>query len=117
MGRRSKSVVPTFPDDENGDVLRRMVEHGDDITQPRTIDFCFVFADRIRALEFAALIEERDMVVCISYYEERDGWEVVVQRYMLPTHEDVTRLEHSLTQRAESVGGEADGWGCMQVDS
>ena len=33
--------APHFPDDENGDVLRRMHEHGDDLSQPRMMDFCF----------------------------------------------------------------------------
>jgi Regulator of ribonuclease activity B len=106
-----------FPDDENGQVLRRMFEQGDDLSKPRIVDFCFAFAERRQALEFAAIVEERDLEVCISYYEERDGWEAIVKRYMVPTHEDITRLELSLTERAVSVGGEADGWGCMQVDT
>jgi hypothetical protein len=116
MGKRSKPVAPNFPEDENGEVLRRMFEHGDDLSKPRIVDFCFAFAGRSRALEFAAIVEERDLEVCISFYEERDGWQVIVKRYMLPTHADITSLELSLTKRAVSVGGEADGWGCMQVD-
>ena len=31
-----------FPDDENGDVLRRMAANGDDLTRPRNIDFTVV---------------------------------------------------------------------------
>ncbi len=34
-----------LPDDENGDVLRRMMEKGDDLTRPRDIDFSVLFAD------------------------------------------------------------------------
>jgi hypothetical protein len=116
MGRLSKPVAPNFPDDENGEVLRRMFEQGDDLSKPRIVAFCFAFADRSQALEFAAAVEERDLEVCISFYEEWDGWEVIVKRYMVPTHADISGLELSLTERTESVGGEADGWGCMQVD-
>ena len=117
MGRRSKRVAPSFPNDENGQVLRRMFEQGDNLSKPRIVDFCFAFADRSQALEFASLVEERDLEVCISFYEERDVWQAIVKPYMVPTHVDITRLELSLTKRAVSAGGEADGWGCMQVDS
>ena len=34
---------------------------------------------------------------------------------MIPTHQGVTALESVLAARAESVHGEADGWGCMMV--
>ena len=42
-------------------------------------------------------------------------WQVTVKRYMIPTYRDVTALELSLASQAESVGGKADGWGCMMV--
>ena len=108
--------APNFPDDENGVVLRRMYERGDDLSKPRMVDFCFVFSDRRQALAFAEIVDHRDLEVSISYYEEREMWEVVVRRHMIPTHEAITLLESDLTEKAESVGGEPDGWGCMQID-
>jgi hypothetical protein len=42
-----------LPDDENGDVLRRMVAKGDDLTRPRNIDFSVLFADEGSAEKFA----------------------------------------------------------------
>jgi Regulator of ribonuclease activity B len=42
-----------FPNDVNGDVLRRMEARGDDLTRPRNIDFTVVFADAISADQFA----------------------------------------------------------------
>lgn len=110
------STSPDFPNDENGDVLRRMYQNGDDLTQPRMMDFCFVFPERRQALAFAEIVDGRDLEVCISYYEERDLWETIVKRHMIPLHREITTLELALTAQAESVGGEADGWGCMQVD-
>jgi hypothetical protein len=104
-----------FPDDANGDVLRQMYEEGDDLLKPRRMDFCFVFPQRTQALEFAAIVDEQDMEVCISYYEEREMWQVIVQRMMVPTHSAITSLEMDLTHRAKVVGGEPDGWGGMIV--
>lgn len=93
-----------------------MYKHGDDLSQARMIDYCFIFPQRKQALAFAKLVNEREFEVCISYYEERDMWEAIVKRFMVPTHGDITNVETDLTARAETVGGEADGWGCMQVD-
>jgi hypothetical protein len=108
--------TPSFPNDENGDVLRRMFEGGDDMSQPRIIDFCFAFPKRKQALAFAEILDDRDLEVCISYYEEREMWQTIVKRYMVPTHRGITQLELSLAAHAQAVGGKPDGWGCMQVD-
>lgn len=108
--------LPEFPDDENGDVLRRLLSRGDDLASPRIIDFCFIFPERGQALAFAELVDDRDLSVCISFYEAREIWQVIVKRCMIPTHEQITALELILAHRAESVGGNADGWGCMHVD-
>jgi hypothetical protein len=40
--------APPFPEDENGDVLRRMYDGGDDLSQARIIDVCFIFPERNR---------------------------------------------------------------------
>lgn len=110
-------TMPTgFPDDANGAVLRRMHEGGDDLQQPRMIDFCFIFPERRQALAFAKLVDDRELEVCISFYEQRDVWQGIVKRNMLPTHDGITALETLLAGHAESVGGAADGWGCFRMD-
>jgi hypothetical protein len=88
--------APQFPDDENGDVLRQMYDDGDDLTQPRMMDFCFAFLERRQALGFAEIVDDRDLEVCISYYEEREMWQVIVHRHMIPTHQDITAMEARL---------------------
>ena len=102
-----------LPNDENGNVLRRMLEDGDDLSKARTIDFCFIFPERGQALAFAEMVDDRELEVCISYNEERNLWDAIVKRHMVPTHRDITAFEVSLASQAESVGGEADGWGCF----
>lgn len=93
-----------------------MQDNGDDLAQPRMMDFCFAFPERRQAIAFAEIVDDRELTVCISYYEEREMWQAIVNRYMIPTHRDITELESVLTVHAETVGGEPDGWGCMQVD-
>jgi hypothetical protein len=106
---------PQFPGDANGAVLRRMLNHGDDLSKPRVMDFCFIFALRKQALAFAELVDEHELEVYISYYPGRESWQAIVHRHMIPTHHDITALESDLAGRAEQVGGKADGWGSMAV--
>ena len=61
------SAHPRFPDDENGVVLRRMWDGGDDLSQPRNMDFNYIFPERRQALAFAEIVDDRDLEICISY--------------------------------------------------
>jgi len=109
------SAPSQIPNDENGDVLRLMIKNGDNLSQPRMMDFCYIFPERRQALAFAEIVDDRELEVCISYKKERDMWDAIVKRYMIPTHQDITTFELSLAAHAESVGGEADGWGRIAV--
>lgn len=101
--------------DENSSILRQMRENGDSLINPRMIDFCFVFPERKQALAFAEMLDDRDLKVCISYFNERAMWQAIVHRYMAPICEEITSIEQRLSGCAESVGGKADGWGCFIV--
>ena len=104
-----------FPDDDNGAVLRRMHDGGDALTKPRIIDYCFAFPARSQAIEFAALVPEPEYEACISFYQERDMWQVIIKKHMIPSHGAISAIETDLAARAQSVGGEPDGWGCMRI--
>ena len=108
--------TPQFPNDDNGNVLRRMYVGGDDLTQPRMIDYCFIFPDRQLALAFARAVDDEDSIVCISLSKYRKVWQAIVQRFMIPEHARIAAIEVELSGKAEAVGGKADGWGCMRVN-
>ena len=107
---------PEFPNDLNGDVLRRMYAGGDDLTQPRMIDYCFIFPDRQQALAFARAVDDENSVVCISLSKYRKVWQVIVQRFMIPEHAHIAAIEAELGGKAGDEGGKADGWGCIRVN-
>ena len=106
-----------YPDDANGDVLRRMEASGDDLTCARPIEFTVVFpsektstqfAEQVRTLGFAASAELTKTV-------ENCPWDVVVVRHMAPSHEEIRAFEDSLQRLADAFGGHSDGWGCLSV--
>jgi Regulator of ribonuclease activity B len=105
-----------FPDDENGDVLRRMQGGGDDFTKPRDIDFSVVFPSEIAAGEFASHFRGSGFKVTIQEWDGQQelSWDVTVTRYMLPTHTGITEVEETLEEVAAPLGGRNDGWGCIR---
>ena len=115
MSLKNMNNQPEFPNDLNGDVLRRMHAGGDDLAQPRMIDYCFIFPNRQQALAFVGAVDDEHSVVCISLSKYRKIWQVIVQRFMIPEHAHITAIETELGGKAEAEGGKVDGWGCMQV--
>ncbi len=110
------NAIPQFPNDENGRVLRRMYDDGDDLSRSRIVDFCFVFPNREQALAFVrAVADETIFETCLSWYGKDAKWEVIVKRDMVPDHAIITAMESALTSKAIKVDGRADGWGCMQI--
>lgn len=111
------TAAPHLPDDENAEVLRRMIESGDDLTLPRDIDFFFLFPTFAQAEAFATEAAALDDVgVGLAAPTDGPETEVRVVRHMVPTHAGITVLESELWVMAQSHGGEADGWGCEQID-
>jgi hypothetical protein len=103
------------PNDDNGDVLRRMEAHGDDLSRSRDIDFNVVFPNEALATAFAQQVreEENRATVRLAKVVETHPWEVLVVRHMIPTHSGITQFEHELQKWAEPFGGYTDGWGCI----
>ncbi len=106
-----------IPDDENGEVLKRMVEDGDDLTLERPVEFFHVFADEEQANAFAAAAAEMPSVAVEEpEVDDEDVWQVCVIRVMAPQHAAITESERQLGALAETYGGYADGWGCSPAD-
>lgn len=108
--------IDQFPDDENGDVLRRMQEGGDDLSKPREIDFTVVlpsedaarnFGDHFTAAGYDVKVENAGTVAELP-------WDVVVVKHMLPDHAGITAFEEELEEVAAPLGGRNDGWGCFE---
>lgn len=106
----------TFPDDDNGDVLRNMLRNGDDLSEARMLDFEHIFPSDEKALAFVARALTQTDQVRLSWYEDARCWNVQVSRYMVPEHKAIGELESHLRALAREHGGDSDGWGCLQID-
>jgi hypothetical protein len=103
------------PNDDNGDVLRRMEADGDDLSRPRDIDFNVVFPDEAKAEEYAKQIRQNGYkaTVRLATVVKTHPWEVLVVKNMIPTHSGITEFEQELQDIANPFGGHNDGWGCF----
>lgn len=104
-----------YPNDANGDTLRRMEAAGDDLTKPRKIDFAVTFANERSAEQFARHFRVLGYEVLVEPAEAGEDfhWDVIVTRHMVPVHEEIGRFEDLLQSVADDWGGHNDGWGCF----
>lgn len=100
-----------FPDDTNGDVLRRMEAGGNDRTRPRNIDFAAVFADESSAEKFAEHFRKLGHKVSMKRCETDRNlpWNVIVVQHMVPSHKGITNFESLLQSVADRGRGQTDG--------
>jgi hypothetical protein len=93
-----------YPNDANGDVLRRMEAKGDDF-RPRNIDFTVVFADENSAEEFAKHFGALGHTVSV----EKTGtskdlpYDVRVVKHMAPSYDGISNFEDVLQIVGEGV--------------
>jgi hypothetical protein len=111
-----------IPNDVNGDVLRRLLASGDNLSIARNIDFEIIFPDERSGMQFIDDIEEKFDEVRIRLRDEEFrtrglDWNVTACVVMVPNHKDISELEDFLETAASPYGGEIDGWGCFTVES
>jgi hypothetical protein len=77
-----------YPDDDNGDVLRRLEGQGDDLTKVRNIDFSVVFPHESAAENFAKHFRAQGYAASVYFAEEMKyfPWNVTVVKNMVPLH-------------------------------
>lgn len=108
-----------YPNDVNGDVLRRMEAKGDDLTRPRDIDFIVVFADASSAEQFAEHFRALRHKVSVQHTatDQDLPWDVRVVQHMASSYDGISDFEDLLQSVAEGWGGRNDGWGCFSGPS
>lgn len=108
-----------YPDDDNGDALRRMEAEGDNLTRPRNVDFTVVFPEESAAEGFAEHFRGQGYEASVELAEtvKEFPWDVVVVKHMIPSHQEIGDFETTLQEVADTLGGHNDGWGCFSEPS
>jgi Regulator of ribonuclease activity B len=99
-----------YPDDDDGEALRRVEESGADMLKPMKIEFSIdvpsekrehLRAERIAALGYAPHIFVDDESGSVSIY---------CARTMLATHEAVVAAQAELNEICVPIAARCDGW-------
>jgi hypothetical protein len=100
-----------YPNDADGDALRRVVNDGNDISKPMDVDFPVVFADEVTARRFSEVAREHGYFPQLWKSAEDDQWDVICVKRMVLTYIAVLDVQRELDNLSEPFGGYSDGWG------
>jgi len=102
--------MTNYPNDNNGDQLRRVAEDGADMTSAMIIDFTVSAPDERSARAIAALAEKQGFDPSLGDNGGGKPWSVYCSRSMLATHEGVVAAQAQLDALAAGHGGHCEGW-------
>ncbi len=101
-----------FPNDADGDALRRVAKDGSDLSKPMFIDFQVAVPDEASAKALAAVVEK--LGYRVSIYDSPEctlAWTCECSTRMLATYEGVLAIQNELAEISDEFGGLPDGWG------
>ena len=99
-----------YPNDADGDSLRRVRDSGSDMSLPMTIDFSIHVPNEGAARAVAALVSLHGFDPSISDNEGRGSWSVYCSMTMLATYDSVVSVKAHLNELTKPQGGICDGW-------
>ena len=120
--------MATYPNDADGAVLADLAAQGVDMSQPLDIEFPVAAADEKSANAITAALTDAGYDSHIEYDEgepNEDGeidpdddefgpvWDVYANIRMIPTYEEIIRIQDDLNRLANPLGGKSDGWGVL----
>lgn len=106
-----------FPNDKTGDVLWEMQQTGDDLEQPREVEFSVLFPTQALALQFGQLLLENNQKLSFTPFQDNEEypWEITAYPHMSPSYENVTAYQELLETSGEPLKGMFDGFYCVSV--
>src|SRR5262249_33233075 len=100
-----------YPNDADGDALRRLASTGAEMSRPMEIDFIVTVPDRETGEAFAEIAARSGYRTELVHDEEDDAWDCYCSRTMLPTYEGIVAAQRDLDKLSRPFGGYSDGWG------
>lgn len=99
-----------YPNDADGDVLRRIAGNGSDMSKPMEVDFAVAAPDEDSARAVAEAAAKRGYRTNVGR-DDAGGWSCYCTRTMLATYDGVMAVQAELDGLGHPYGAHADGWG------
>ena len=103
-------MQPDYPNDSDGDALRRVAAHGSDMSLPMLIDFPVVVATELAAQQFSAVAAGNGFNVQVWKHDDDSKWDVICDVEMVPSYDGVVRVQRQLTELPVPFHGVCDCW-------
>jgi hypothetical protein len=109
-----KNPMNDFPNDADGDALRKIRDSGSDMSKPHVLDFYLCFADENMARFVATILPSPVTIDEIS--KEDDGrWTCFCKATLIPTYDAIVSVDRILEELCQEHGGDYEGWGTFGV--
>jgi len=106
-----------YPNDADGDALRRVVTEGSDMSQPMIVDFAVAAQDRESAESIAKMAASIGYMTDVVYDEgedqDRASWTCYCSKSMILTYQTVVEAQRELEDLSRPFNGYSDGWGTL----
>jgi Regulator of ribonuclease activity B len=102
--------MPLYPSDADGDALRRVAEHGSDMSKSMDVEFAIRVPDQSAGQTISDLAMQRGYA-CHLWQSDEGNWDCICTRNMVLTYDEVVAAQRELNDLARPYGGHIDGWG------
>jgi hypothetical protein len=100
-----------YPQDADGDALRRVARDGSDMSRAMDIDFAVAVPNEESGLAIAEIVRARGYRPDVSRDDESGDWTCYCTRSMVPTYDAIIAVQNELDALVKPLGGYSDGWG------
>jgi hypothetical protein len=104
-------MTPNYPNDSDGDALRRVAADGNDMNAAMVIDFPVVIPAENPAKQFASIASTKGYKVHFWKHDDDPDWDVICTMEVVPTYANIVRIQRELNEWAEPFRGYCDSWG------
>ncbi len=104
-----------FPNDNIGEYLWQRQQAGDELEQPREVEFSVLFPSQELALQFGQLLLENNQKLSFTPFQDNNEypWEITSYPEMPLNYENITAYQALLETGSEPLKGKFDGFYCL----
>lgn len=104
-------MIPDYPNNADGDALRRVAADGSDMSKPMVIDFSVAIPDETSGNHVASATRSAGYDSYVSQDKDSGEWTCYCTKSMIATYVSVVSVQDELDKISHPFGGITDGWG------
>ena len=103
-------MADTFPNDADGDALRRVAGDGSDLSRPMEVHFTIAVPDEGAGRAIGDAATKAGFTCAVERSEESGAWTSYCTKVMIASYDALIREQEDLQRLATPHHGDVDGW-------